>query len=176
MGHRARRSCRMGRAAAQQAGAFPLEEQERWEEGLPGSAGVPPACTAVAWRSVFLRSSSQPPCRREPHGLGRSRALAPLPVGRVEEMAKAMPRLVRAGRPRSRVGSTPRGRRSKGGSSVFVSIRLHERSAVYSRLFRTAGRQGWGVGKQIHSCRECSPAEPPDLPAASLGHGRTSVP
>ena len=47
----------------------------------PGSAGVPPACTAVAFRSVSLRCSSRPPCRRERHGPGRSRVLAPLPVG-----------------------------------------------------------------------------------------------
>ena len=32
---------------ARQAGARPLEEQERLEEAPPGSAGVPPACTPV---------------------------------------------------------------------------------------------------------------------------------
>ena len=46
----------------------------------PGSAGVPPACTPVACRSVSLRFGTRPPCRRERHGLGRSRVLAPLPV------------------------------------------------------------------------------------------------
>ena len=46
----------------------------------PGSAGVPPACCPLGCRSVSLRCCSRPPCRREPHGPGRSRALAPLPV------------------------------------------------------------------------------------------------
>ena len=46
----------------------------------PGSAGVPPACYPVACRSVSLRCGTRPPCRRERHGLGRSRVLAPLPV------------------------------------------------------------------------------------------------
>ena len=41
----------------------------------------------------------------------------------VEEMNQAAGRLVRAGRPRSRVGFIPSRRRSKGGPSVFVSIR-----------------------------------------------------
>ena len=39
----------------------------------PGSAGVPPACTAVACRSVSLRCSARPPRRREQHGPGRTR-------------------------------------------------------------------------------------------------------
>ena len=46
----------------------------------PGSAGVPPASSPFACRSVSPRFGSRPPCRREPHGPGRSRALAPLPV------------------------------------------------------------------------------------------------
>ena len=46
----------------------------------PGSAGVPPASSPFAWRSVSLRCDSRPPCRREPHGPSRSRAMAPLPV------------------------------------------------------------------------------------------------
>ena len=67
-------------AAARQAGACSLDEQERLEEAPPGSAGVPPACYPVACRSVSLRCGTRPPCRRERHGLGRSRVLAPLPV------------------------------------------------------------------------------------------------
>ena len=46
----------------------------------PGSAGVPPACCPLGCRSVSLRYCSRPPCRREPHGPGRSRGRAPLPV------------------------------------------------------------------------------------------------
>ena len=48
--------------------------------GPPGNAGVPPACYPVAYRSVSLRCGTRPPCRRELHGLGRSRVLAPAPV------------------------------------------------------------------------------------------------
>ena len=70
----------MDRAAARQASARPLEQQERWEEAPPGSAGVPPACYPVACRSVSLPCGARPPCRRERHGLDRSRVLAPLPV------------------------------------------------------------------------------------------------
>ena len=54
----------------------------RDESGPPGNAGVPPASSPFACRSVSLRCRSRPPCRREPHGPGRSRALAPLPVDR----------------------------------------------------------------------------------------------
>ena len=46
----------------------------------PGSAGVPPACCPFGCRSVSLRCCSRPPCRREPHGPGRSRGRAPFPV------------------------------------------------------------------------------------------------
>ncbi len=49
--------------------------------GPPGSAGVPPACTPVRFRSVSLPCGTRPPCRRVRHGLGRSRVPAPLPVG-----------------------------------------------------------------------------------------------
>ena len=61
-------------------GLRPLEEQEAWEEDPPGRAGVPPACTAAASRSVSLRCRTRPPCRRERQGLGRSSVLTPLPV------------------------------------------------------------------------------------------------
>ena len=72
--------------------------------GPPGSAGVPPACCPVAWRSVSLRSGTRPRCRRERNGLGRSRVLEPLPVELGGGDGETVPRLVRAGRPRSRVG------------------------------------------------------------------------
>ena len=41
-------------------------------DDTPGSAGVPPACCPFGCRSVSLRCCSRPPCRREPHGPGRS--------------------------------------------------------------------------------------------------------
>ena len=42
----------------------------RDESGPPGSAGVPPASSALGCRSVSLRWSTRPLCRREPHGHG----------------------------------------------------------------------------------------------------------
>ena len=47
-------------------------------DDTPGSAGVPPACCPFGFS--FPRCCSRPPCRREPHGPGRSRGRAPLPV------------------------------------------------------------------------------------------------
>ena len=46
----------------------------------PRERGRPPACCPFGCRSVSLRCCSRPPCRREPHGPGRSRGRAPLPV------------------------------------------------------------------------------------------------
>ena len=48
----------------------------------PGSAGVSPACTAVASRSVYLRFGSRQPWWRERRRLGRSRSVACLPIER----------------------------------------------------------------------------------------------
>ena len=84
---------RGGRAPGSQAnGSFPkgtgrLSEKSpagypppHHRDDTPGSAGVPPACCPFGCRSVSLRGCSRPPCRREPHGPGRSRGRAPLPV------------------------------------------------------------------------------------------------
>ena len=84
---------RGGRAPGSQAnGSFPkgtgrLSEKSpagypppHHRDDTPGSAGVPPACCPFGCRSVSLRCGSRPPCRREPHGPGRSRGRAPLPV------------------------------------------------------------------------------------------------
>ena len=84
---------RGGRAPGSQAnGSFPkgtgrLSEKSpagypppHHRDNTPGSAGVPPACCPFGCRSVSLRCCSRPPCRREPHGPGRSRGRAPLPV------------------------------------------------------------------------------------------------
>ena len=82
-----------GRAPGSQAnGSFPkgtgrLSEKSpagypppHHRDAPPGSAGVPPACCPLGCRSVSLRCCSRPPCRRQPHGPGRSRGRAPLPV------------------------------------------------------------------------------------------------
>ena len=84
---------RGGRAPGSQAnGSFPkgtgrLSEKSpagypppHHRDDTPGSAGVPPACCPFGCRSVSLRCCSRPPCRREPHGPGRSGGRAPLPV------------------------------------------------------------------------------------------------
>ena len=77
----------------------------------PGSAGVSPACSPLGCRSVSLRCGSPAtpasgnrmgPAEAEPWR--RCRSI------RGEEMGEAMPRFVRAGRPRSRGGFLPRRR------------------------------------------------------------------
>ena len=65
----------------------------------PGSAGVPPACCPFGCRSVSLRCCSRPPCRREPHGPGRSRGRAPLPVDSGGEDGRSPARLGAGGTP-----------------------------------------------------------------------------
>ena len=82
-------------------------EAEAWRP--PGNAGVPPACTPVACHSVSPRFGARPPCRRERHGLGRSRVLASLPVELCREDGRRLASVVRAGRPRSRVASSRQG-------------------------------------------------------------------
>ncbi len=68
---RARRCENSGRPAKFACRAFGCRSD------TPGSAGVPPA---LSLRLPLLRCCSRPPCRREPHGPGRSRGRAPLPV------------------------------------------------------------------------------------------------
>ena len=65
----------------------------------PGSAGVPPACCPFGCRSVSLRCCSRPTCRREPHGLGRSRGRAPLPVDSGEGDGRSCGRICAGGTP-----------------------------------------------------------------------------
>ena len=100
--------CCMDSAIALQVGVGPLEEQERWK----GAAH--PGARASRPHALPLRAA-QFPCGAAPghfhggNGMGPAEAehLACLPVERVEEMAEAVPELVRAGRPRSRVGLIP---------------------------------------------------------------------
>ena len=68
-------------------------------DDTPGSAGVPPASSPVAYRSISLRCGSQPPCRREPHRPGRSKAMAPLPVDPVGGDGRGCGRLGAGGTP-----------------------------------------------------------------------------
>ena len=55
----------------------------------------------------FLRCGSRPPCRRQRQGSAEAESRRRYRSSRVEEMAEAVPGLVRAGRPRSRVGFMP---------------------------------------------------------------------
>ena len=68
-------------------------------DDTPGSAGVPPACCPFGCRSVSLRCCSRPPCRREPHGPGRSRGRAPLPVDSGEGGGRSCGRICAGGTP-----------------------------------------------------------------------------
>ena len=79
----------------------------RDESGPPGSAGVPPAPSPLGCRSVSLRWRTPPPCRRERQGPGPSRARASLPVDPGRGDGRGFASVVRAGRPRSRVGFLP---------------------------------------------------------------------
>ena len=115
-----------GRAPGSQAnGSFPkgtgrLSEKSpagypppHHRDDTPGSAGVPPACCPFGCRSVSLRCCSRPPCRREPHGPGRSRGRAPLPVD--SGGGGSAGGFVRAGSPVV----------VEGGPSVLVPIRVY---------------------------------------------------
>ena len=106
----------------------------------PGSAGVPPACCPFGCRSVSLRCCSRPPCRREPHGPGRSRGRAPLPVDSGGGDGRSCGRYL-CGRDARAPGwasshdrVTPTGQECRsilapvvveGGPSVLVTIRVH---------------------------------------------------
>ena len=134
----------------------------RDESGPPGSAGVPPACTPGAYRSVSLRCGTRPPCRREPHGPGRSRALAPLPVDLGGGDGRGCARVCAGGTP-----ALPGGHHSMTSSQQRRSIGL----CVYSwfvfnndrqflpRMIRTAGR---GPATRELFCRT-----PEKLPSSS---------
>ena len=131
-------------------------------DDTPGSAGVPPACCPVGCRSVSLRCCSRPPCRREPHGPGRSRGRAPLPVDSGEGDGRSCERICAGGTPAlpgglpPMTGSHQRDKSAEAfwrrlplkevhpSSGLFVLIRVHSwfvlRSAVFPRMIRTAGR------------------------------------
>ena len=138
----------------------------------PGSAGVPTACCPFGCRSVSLRCCSRPPCRREPHGPGRSRGRAPLPVDSGggdglklrEDLCGRDARAPGVGFP-PMTGSHQRDKSAEAfwrqlvveaGPSVFGSIcvyscpfvvRLHEPSAVFPRMIRPVRGRGTAGGQ-----------------------------
>ena len=144
---------RGGRAPGSQAnGSFPkgtgrLSEKSpagypppHHRDDTPGSAGVPPACCPFGCRSVSLRCCSRPPCRREPHGPGRSRGRAPLPVDSGGGDGRSCGRICAGGTPAlpgglpPMTGSHQRDKSAEaflapvvveGGPSVLVPIRVH---------------------------------------------------
>ena len=74
----------------------------------PGSAGVSPACTAVAYRAERLRWCTGQPRRQEQRVRGQSRTLARLPVeSDWRKRAKALPRTLRKRRPPGSAGVSP---------------------------------------------------------------------
>ena len=76
-------------------------------DDTPGSAGVPPACCPFGCRSVSLRCCSRPRCRREPHGPGRSRGRAPLPVDSGGGDGRSCERICAGGTPALPGGHAP---------------------------------------------------------------------
>ena len=109
----------------------------------PGSAGVPPACTAVRCRSVSLRWGSRPPFRRERHETGPSRAPVPLPVEPGGEDGRGCARICAGGTPalpgglHSVTSSQPR--RSIGNCDCFWLV-FNNRWQYLPRMIRTAVR------------------------------------
>ena len=71
--------------------------------GPPGSAGVPPACTAVASSSVSLRCPNRHSHGGNGMGSANAEPMRHCRSIRVEVMGGAAGSFVRAGRPRSRV-------------------------------------------------------------------------
>ena len=169
---------RGGRAPGSQAnGSFPkgtgrLSEKSpagypppHHRDDTPGSAGVPPACCPFGCRSVSLRCCSRPPCRREPHGPGRSRGRAPLPVDSGGGDGRGCARLGAGGTPAlpgglpPMTGSHQRDKSAEAfwrrlwlkevhlSSGLFVFIRVHSWFVfIKHRLFflERSARQGGG--------------------------------
>ena len=93
-----------GRLSEKSPAGYPLPHHR---DAPPGSAGVPPACCPFGCRSVSLRCCSRPPCRREPHGPGRSRGRAPLPVDSSGGDGRSCGRICAGGTPALPGGASP---------------------------------------------------------------------
>ena len=176
-----------------------LEEKDQAVPGTlrkrrpPGSAGVPPACTAVAIRSVCLRCITRQRRRRERPEPGRSRAVACLPVapgggnggGCAETYAGETPALP-GGHPARFAALPPRaGQRSPPGGA-----RATERGAPPGTLAlpgglhpMTSSRKKMSIGHRVYP--SCLATAPPPIsiggpgrsgsPAQAAANGRRSV-
>ena len=126
-----------GRLSEKSSAGYPPPHHR---DDTPGSAGVPPACCPFGCRSVSLRCCSRPPCRREPHGPGRSGGRAPLPVDSGGGDGRSCGRICAGGTPAlpgglpPMTGSHQRDKKCRsilapvvveGGPSVLVPIRVH---------------------------------------------------
>ena len=147
---------RGGRAPGSQAnGSFPkgtgrLSEKSpagypppHHRDDTPGSAGVPPACCPLGCRSVSLRCCSRPPCRREPHGPGRSRGRAPLPVDSGGGDGRSCGRICAGGTPALPGGLPPMTgshQRDKSAEAFWRQLSLkevHQSSCLKQNLFHS---------------------------------------
>ena len=90
----------------------------------PGSAGVPPASSPLGCRSDSLRWCSRPPCPREPHRPGRSRALAPSPVDSGGGDGHGCARYCAGGTPALPGGSHPLTSSHQSGKECRLSTRV----------------------------------------------------
>ncbi len=139
----------------------------------PGSAGVPPACCPLGCRSVSLRCCSRPPCRREPHGPGRSRGRAPLPVEPGGGDGKGCAKTCAGGTPALPGGLPPMTgshQRDKSAEAFWRQLSLkevHQSSCLKQNLFhscmiRPAGRGpttselSWPTRKKLPSSSRCT--------------------
>ena len=142
-----------GRLSKSPAGYPPPHHRD----DTPGSAGVPPACCPFGCRSVSPRCGSRSPCRREPHGPGRSRGRAPLPVDSGGGDGRSCGRICAGGTPAlpgglhpmtwsyqgSKIAGAFRGRlwlKEVHRSSCSLVVRLHEDRPFLPRRVRTPGR------------------------------------
>ena len=178
---------RGGRAPGSQAnGSFPkrtgrLSEKSpagypppHHRDAPPGSAGVPPASSPVACRSVSLRCGIRPHCQREPHGPGRSRGTAPLPVDSGGGDGRSCERICAGGTPALPGGLPPMTgshQRDKSAEAFWRQLSLKE-VHLSSGLFVFIRVHSWFVFKHdlqflprmIHPPQPIPPTAPRPVP------------